>query len=82
MKQFILASALAVAAVFSAALPSEAASVTITSDHGGRHYYRHADRSHYRHHMPQRRVARDCFTKTERIRSHGHVVVKETRVCR
>jgi hypothetical protein len=82
MKQFVLASALAVATVFSAALPSEAASVTITTDNGGRHYYRHADRPYYRHHMLPRRVAHDCFTKRERIHRHGHTIVKETRVCR
>ena len=86
MKQFILAWTLAAASVLSA-LPSQAASVTITTDdarpyygESERPYYHH--RPYYRHHMRERYVSRDCFTKTEKIRRHGHTIVKETRICR
>ncbi|RUM24978.1 hypothetical protein EFQ99_15085 [Rhizobium vallis] len=86
MKHFILACTLAAASVFSA-MPSQAASVTITTDNARPYYgdsespyYRH--RPYYRHHMMSRRVSEDCFTKTERIRRHGHTFVKETRICR
>ncbi|RUM02557.1 hypothetical protein [Rhizobium chutanense] len=86
MKQFILACTLAAASVFSA-MPSEAASVTITTDNA-RPYYGDSERPYYRHRPYHRyygmshRVSRDCFTKTEKIRRHGHTVVKETRICR
>ncbi|AIC29207.1 hypothetical protein IE4771_CH04158 [Rhizobium etli bv. mimosae str. IE4771] len=87
MKQFILACTLAAASILSA-MPSQAASVTITTD-DARPYYRDSERPYYRHHSPyyrhdmrRRYVSRDCFTKTERIRRHGHTVVKETRICR
>ena len=85
MKQLILACTLAAASVLSV-VPSQAASVTITTDNprsyygeSERPYYRH--RPSYRHHMSHR-VSRDCFTKTEKIRRHSHTVVKETRICR
>ncbi|MDR9763726.1 hypothetical protein RJJ37_29545 [Rhizobium redzepovicii] len=87
MKQIILACTLAAASIFSA-LPSQAASVTITTG-DERPYYRDSERPYYRHHSPyyrhdmrRRYVSRDCFTKTEKIRRHGHTVIKETRVCR
>ncbi|NKL34115.1 hypothetical protein GFL49_09865 [Rhizobium leguminosarum bv. viciae] len=80
MKQIILACALAAASIFSA-MPSQAASVTITTD-DARPHYRHAERPYYRHDMRARHVSRDCFTKTEKIRRHGNTVVKETRICR
>ncbi|EJZ21138.1 hypothetical protein NE852_20140 [Rhizobium sp. Pop5] len=94
MKQFILACTLAAASVFST-MPSQAASVTITTDNARpyygdpeRSYYRDSERPYYRyspyyrHHMMSRRVSEECFTKTERIRRHGHTVIKETRICR
>ncbi|MBB4575049.1 hypothetical protein [Rhizobium lentis] len=86
MKQFVLACTLAAASVLSA-MPSQAASVTITTD-DARPYYRDSERPYYRHHSPYRHdmrrryVSRDCFTKTEKIRRHGHTVIKETRICR
>ncbi|EJC81550.1 hypothetical protein Rleg4DRAFT_3235 [Rhizobium leguminosarum bv. trifolii WSM2297] len=87
MKQIIIACTLAAASIFSA-VPSQAASVTITTD-DARPYYRdaerpyyHAERPYYRERMRARHVSRDCFTKTEKIRRHGHTVIKETRVCR
>ncbi|ARO25898.1 hypothetical protein CO659_06740 [Rhizobium sp. S9] len=79
MKQFILACTLAAASVLSA-MPSQAASVTITTDNP-RPYYSDSEGPYYRHHM-MRRVSDDCFTKTERIRRHGHTIIKETRICR
>lgn len=86
MKQIILACTLAAASVFSS-LPSQAASVIITTDDARpyygdseRPYYR--DRPYYRRHMMTHRVSEDCFTKTERIRRHGHTIIKETRICR
>ncbi len=82
MKNIIIASTLAAASIFVGALPSQAASVTITTDNGGRGYHRVDDQRYYRHHMPARRVSHDCVTRTERIHSHGHVVVKKTQVCR
>ncbi|MBX5189340.1 hypothetical protein HJB86_10545 [Rhizobium sp. NZLR3b] len=88
MKQIILACTLAAASIFSA-MPSQAASVTITTDdarpyyrHAERPYYRYAERPYYREHVRPRHVSRDCFTKTEKIRRHGHTVIEETRVCR
>jgi len=80
MKQIILACTLTAASVFSA-MPSQAASVTITTD-DARPYYRHSERPYYRHDMRPRHVSQDCFTKTEKIHRHGHTVVKETRICR
>ena len=86
MKQFILACTLAAASVLSA-MPSQAASVTITTDNP-RPYYSDSEGPYYRHHRPysrhhmMRRVSDDCFTKTERIRRHGHTIIKETRICR
>ncbi|MBB4238535.1 hypothetical protein [Rhizobium esperanzae] len=86
MKQFILACTLAAASVFSA-MPSQAASVTITTDNP-RPYYGDSERPYYRHRPYHRdqwrshRVSRDCFTKTEEIRRHGRTIVRETRVCR
>ena len=81
MKQIILACTFAAASIFSA-LPSQAASVTITTDQMARPHYGHSERPYYHHHMTPRRVSHDCFTKTERIHRHSHTVVKETRVCR
>ena len=88
MKQFILACTLAAASVLSA-VPSQAASVTITTDDARPHYYRDSERPYYPHHSPyyrpdmrRRYVSSDCFTETERIRRHGHTVIKETRSCR
>jgi hypothetical protein len=69
MKQIILASAFAVAAVFSSVVPSQAASVVITTDHG---------RPMHRDMRPHHR----CFTKTEKVRSHGRTIIKQTKVCR
>ncbi|MBB2684128.1 UNVERIFIED_ORG: hypothetical protein GGD47_001705 [Rhizobium etli] len=87
MKQFILACTLAAASVLSA-MPSQAASVTITTD-DARPYYCDSERPYYRHHSPyyrhdmrRRYVSRDCFTKTEKIRRHGDTVIKETPICR
>ncbi|MGR9297489.1 hypothetical protein ACU8L5_19610 [Rhizobium leguminosarum] len=80
MRQIILACTLAAASIFSAT-PSQAASVTITTDDASP-TYRHAERPYYRHHMRPRHVSQHCFTKTEKIRRHGHTVVKETRICR
>jgi hypothetical protein len=74
MKHIMLATMLATATLLSSGIPSQAASVTVTTtDH------------HVRPHhgwRPMHRVAKHCYTKTEKIRSHGRVVVKETRVCR
>jgi hypothetical protein len=55
--------------------------VTITTD-DARPYYRHSDRPYYRHHMRPRHISEECFTKVEKIRRHGHTIVKETRICR
>ncbi|MBY5366002.1 hypothetical protein HFO91_02905 [Rhizobium leguminosarum] len=80
MKQIILACTLAAASIFSA-MPSQAASVTITTD-DARPYYRHSDRPYYRHDMRPRHISEECFTRVEKIRRHGHTIVKETRICR
>ncbi|MGO8658041.1 hypothetical protein ACC771_20940, partial [Rhizobium ruizarguesonis] len=61
MKQIILACTLTAASIFSA-MPSQAASVTITTD-DARPYYRHSDRPYYRHHMRPRHISEECFTK-------------------
>ncbi|MBB3594397.1 hypothetical protein FHX08_004801 [Rhizobium sp. BK529] len=86
MRNIVIASALAAATIFAGALPSQAASVTITTDNGGYGYHRMMDhpyhRPYYRHHLPPRRISDDCFTRTERIHHHGRTVIKETRVCR
>lgn len=82
MKNIIIASAFAAATIFAGVLPSQAASVTITTDNGGHGYHRMADRPYYRHHLPPRRVSHDCITRTERVHSHGHMVIQKTRVCR
>ncbi|MBW8790238.1 hypothetical protein HFO93_08310 [Rhizobium leguminosarum] len=80
MKRIILACTLAAASIFSA-MPSQAASVTITTD-DARPYYRHSDRPYYRHHMRPRHISEECFTRVEKFRRHGHTIVKETRICR
>jgi len=82
MKTIIIASAFAAATILTGALPSQAASVTINTDDGGRGYHRMMDRPYYRHHLPPRRVSQDCVTRTERIHSHGETVIRKTRVCR
>ena len=82
MKNIIIVSAFAAASIFAGTLPSQAASVTITTDNGGRGYHRMAERPYYRHHLPPRRVSHDCVTRTERVHSHGHVVIKKTKFCR
>lgn len=68
MKQIIFASAFAAAAVLSSVVPSQAASVVITTDHGRP---MHDMRPHHR-----------CYMKTEKVRSHGHTIIKQTKVCR
>jgi hypothetical protein len=78
MKNIIIVSAFAAASIFAGALPSQAASVIVTTDHGGPGYHR----PYYGHHLPPRRVSHDCVTRTERVHSHGHVVIKKTQVCR
>ncbi|GAA3091485.1 hypothetical protein GCM10010520_41990 [Rhizobium viscosum] len=82
MKNIIIASAFAAATILATALPSQAASVTITTDNDGYGYHRMVDRPYYRHRLPPRRVSHDCYTRTERFHSHGETVIKKTRVCR
>jgi Ni/Co efflux regulator RcnB len=74
MKNLLIASALAAASVLSVAAQSQAASVTVTTSE------RMAPRHNVdnRHHRPRH----DCMVKKVKTYRHGHVVVKETRVCR
>lgn len=82
MKTLVLA-ALAAAVSFSTlsatAVPSQAASVTITTDNGGmRHddrYWRHHHRGHWKH-------ARKCRVKVERHWRHGHMIVRKVKICK
>ncbi len=73
MKKLILASAITAATILSSIIPSQAASVVISTSDGYHPHHRVYDRAPMRRH---------CFTKTERFRNHGHVVVRQTRVCR
>ena len=78
MKNLVLASAMAIASVFSFAAPSMAQSVTVTTTERAapRYMQRHAQR--YEH----RRVQQDCRVKRVKTIRHGQTVIKETRVCR
>jgi hypothetical protein len=71
MKNFIIAAALAVTSIVSFAPASYADTVTVTT--GERPMHRGW------HRPPPRR---DCYVKTVRIRDHGRVVVRKTRICR
>ncbi|TCR67906.1 hypothetical protein [Rhizobium sp. BK376] len=80
MKKFILAAALALASIAATAIPSNAASVVVTTDNG--HYGRHYDhRDHYRRDY-WRHHHRHCYTKKITRWHHGHKVVRRERVCR
>jgi hypothetical protein len=84
MKNFLIASAMAVASVLSVAPQSQAASVTITTNdgaprHGSREYRPMRVQENYRPHRPRHQ---DCRVKRVKSYRHGQVVIKETRVCR
>jgi hypothetical protein len=75
MKNLLIASAMAVASVLSFAPQSQAASVTVTtSERPAPRHYADNNRHRPRHH--------DCMVKKVKTYRHGHVVIKETRVCR
>ncbi|CAN7694598.1 hypothetical protein PMI07_004719 [Rhizobium sp. CF080] len=76
MKNLLIASALAISSILTVAGPSNAASVTITTNE--RVAPRHTVREVYRPHRPRH----DCMVKKVKTRYHGRVVVKTTRVCR
>ena len=87
MKTFILAAmtaAVSLSTLFATAVPSQAASVVITTDNGHvrdrdrdwRHHHR--DRDHWRHW----KHARKCRVKVERHWRHGHMVVRKVKICR
>lgn len=80
MKTFIIASAMALAALAGTAVPSNAATITI-SEHGTRHHYRGEHHPRWDHH-PRWRHHRHCYTKTVRYRHHGHWTVRKERICR
>ena len=82
MKNIAIASACVAATILAGALPTQAASVTITTDNDGYGYHRMMERPYYRRHLPPRRVSHDCFTRMERFHRHGHIVIEKTRVCR
>jgi hypothetical protein len=67
VNKFFIASALALASLAATAIPSNAASVVVKTDHG-----------HYDHHHHDRH----CFNKKVTSWHHGHKVVHEERVCR
>jgi hypothetical protein len=74
MKTFIVASAIAAASLFSASVPVQAASVTITTTDARPAPRYVQERRHDRHH--------DCRVKKVKTFRHGKVIIKETRVCR
>jgi hypothetical protein len=74
MKTLIVASALAAASLFSASIPVQAASVTITTTDTRPAPRYVQERRHHRHH--------DCYVKKVKTHRHGKVIIKETRVCR
>jgi hypothetical protein len=80
MRKFLIASAITLASFAATSLPSQAASVEITT--GGGPYYHH--RHHYqdRYHGYYRHHNRHCFTRVEKGWHHGHRVVTRERVCR
>lgn len=80
MKKFIIASALAVASITASAIPSNAASIVVTTD-GGHYSHRHYDRDYYRRDY-WRHHNRHCFNKKVVRWHHGHKVVRTERVCR
>jgi Ni/Co efflux regulator RcnB len=87
MKTLILA-AMAAAISFSTlsatAVPSQAASVVITTDNDN---MRHRDRD-WRHHHRDReqwrhwKHARKCQVRIEKRWRHGHMVVRKVKICR
>ena len=88
MKTLILAAmalAIAVPALSVSTVPSKAASVVITTDDNMRHddrYWRHHHRDRDREHWRHRNHARKCKVKIEKRWRHGHMVVREIKVCR
>lgn len=85
MKTLILAAmaaAISLPALSVTAVPSNAASVVITSDdnvrQGDREWrHHHRDREHWRHW----KHARKCRVKIVKRWHHGHVVIREVKVC-
>ena len=73
MKNLIMASVIALASTLPFAAPSSAASVTVTTvdrvNHRSDHRVMHRHRPH-------------CIVKKVKVRSHGRVVIKTTKVCR
>ncbi|WP_104826992.1 hypothetical protein [Rhizobium sp. NXC24] len=80
MRQLFISSAIALASLAATSLPSQAASVEITTGDGPyyhhRPHYQERDDWYYRHHH------RHCFTKVVKEWHHGHRVVTEERICR
>lgn len=78
MKKLVVSAVLAAASFFSVTAASYAETVTVTtSQRVMREHVREEYRPrHYRH------APRDCFVKKERIRRHGEIIVRKTRVCR
>lgn len=76
MKTIIAASALSLAAFFSAATASQAASVIVTTD----------TRPAMRHHVDERHYVRPrhhaCHVEKVKSYRHGKVFIKETKICR
>lgn len=70
MKSYIIAAAIAVTSIVSFAPASYADTVTVTT----------RDRPIHRgwHHPPRRH----CYVKTVKVREHGRVIVRKTRICR
>jgi hypothetical protein len=71
MKNLLIAAAIAVTSVVSFAPASFADTVTVTTHERPMHrgWHRHPPRRH-------------CWVKTVKVREHGRVIVRKTRVCR
>lgn len=87
-----MAAAVSLSTLSATAVPSQAASVVITTDDGNmRHddrYWRHhhRDREQWRHHRDREygrdwRHGRKCRVKVEKRWHHGRMVVREVKVC-
>ncbi|MGG7518660.1 hypothetical protein ACQ3G6_12295 [Allorhizobium undicola] len=83
MKKFIAACLIGLGCIAATAAPSAAQGVSVTVSDG--QYYRHGP-AYRHHHHEERRAWRQtrtrCWTKTERYRHRGEVVIRKTRVCR
>ena len=81
MKNLIIAAAMAAASVLTVAGPSQAASVTVTTQDGGPRMMRESHRPRV-YNTEYHRPRHGCVVKKTRIHRNGHWVVRTSKVCR